>query len=304
MKWARHIMLGASLLVAWPCIGHTREALEVTVQAGAEEPARALDPIEITVMIATPVDPTRSLPPREVGVAEIEPGGTDNVVSILEVWITAAGTLVGDYNDRGTCLFQQQGMRSGQALPVHCILHPKDESIRGKLLPSLSAVFARSIIVQAHVRYMQDDLDHETSAVKRLAVVPPLMSVFFGGMTGAFMLALFRGLVPFHRSSLAVRRGGTVARSALLGALYDYGFGLARFIAITFAWLVLGGVCAIMIIILSQVSTGELSPIKIEVKDFAGGVLVGLLSFPVVTWLEKRLATFDRSVDEAVRQAK
>ena len=64
---------------------------------------------------------------------------------------------------------------------------------------------------------------------------------------------------------------------------------LFRALMVTVAWLVLGGVCVIMIIILTKASSGSLSPVQIEIKDFVGGVLVGLLSFPVVDWLEKRL---------------
>jgi hypothetical protein len=214
-------------------------------------------------------------------------------MAIIKVMVKPVGVLSRDYRENATCIFAEQGIRAGQTIAVPCILYPKDDSIRKRLTPGLEAIFARTIILQAQVGYKAQDGDDSASITTRIPVVPPLVAVFYGGMVGALMLALFRGLAPFLKVLPTFTRRTPFSWRELLERAYQT-TGLAlSFVLVTTAWLVLGGICAMMIIILTKASTGDLSPIKVEINDFIGGVLVGLLSFPVVKWLQKRLAFAD-----------
>lgn len=255
--------------------------LQVEVQQSSDQPPRALDPVELTVVL--------SLPSGEAPV-----GGDPQVVvsqlAVQSLEVVPEGTIAGEYV-RTDCGFQQQGLRVGQSVTIPCILYPRDQEIRGKLQPSLGAIFARSLILQVQATYMHNDAKYDVSVAKKIAVLPPLVAVFYGGMTGALLLALFRGLAPFHRAMPVRSDEFSFSRDAFFKGMCLNAEVVLRFVLVTFAWLILGGVCAIMIIILTKASTAELSPIKIEINDFVGGVLVGILSFPVVTWLQKRLLT-------------
>jgi len=97
------------------------------------------------------------------------------------------------------------------------------------------------------------------------------MSVFYGGLSGAAMFCLFRALSRIIESQVTLAL-------MLIGAV--------RIVARTLQ----GGLVAIMVILLSKVSTGAQAPITISIADFQGGVIAGLLSQPLVRWLKERLS--------------
>ena len=286
-----------TVFVAAPA--HARQPLSIEIQQAPGAQARALDPIEFTLIISLPIqteDPDPK-PPAKLGgdsadgSAALKPA--EYRMFIASVHANAVGALRVDYADKAECSFQEQGMRDGQSIAVPCILYPKVDKIANRLVPGLSAIFARTAILHAEVNYRQSDKPYTASIATRIAIIPPIVAVFYGGMVGALLLALFRALAPFHGALLTTVGRTQLSRHELLQSLYQKASLVFRVVLITFAWVVLGGVCAIMIIILTKASTGELSPIKIEINDFIGGVLVGLLSFPVVSWLQKRLMSFD-----------
>jgi len=47
----------------------------------------------------------------------------------------------------------------------------------------------------------------------------------------------------------------------------------------------LGGLCAIILILVAGISEGGQPPIAISIEDFWGGVIVGLFSLPIATWI-------------------
>jgi hypothetical protein len=257
--------------------------LQVDVHPATEHTLRALDPIELNIAL--------SLPSTETPAGNA-PQTVARQLAIQSLKVTPEGTIGLEYGETD-CRFQQRGLRAGHSLDIPCILYPRNQDIRAKLRPSLGAIFARSLILQVEVNYMEEDENYDLAVSKRVSVLPPLVAVFYGGMTGALLLALFRGLAPFHRAMPVRANEFAFSREAFIKGLYLNAEVAVRFVLVTFAWLILGGVCAIMIIILTKASTGDLSPIKIEINDFVGGVLVGILSFPVVTWLQKRLLDVD-----------
>lgn len=292
-------VLAVLLTVSIAAPTYAQQPLSIEIQQAPGAQARALDPIEFTLIISLPSragdiepePPAKPVSDSADGSAALKPAGYR--MFIASVQANAGGALKVDYADKAECSFQEQGMHDGQSIAVPCILYPKDDKIASRLVPGLSAIFARTAILHAEVNYRQSDKTYTASFATRIAIIPPIVAVFYGGMVGALLLALFRALAPFHGALLTMAGRAQFSRRELLQSLYQKASLVFRVLLITFAWVVLGGVCAIMIIILTKASTGELSPIKVEINDFIGGVLVGLLSFPVVSWLQKRLMSFD-----------
>jgi hypothetical protein len=48
---------------------------------------------------------------------------------------------------------------------------------------------------------------------------------------------------------------------------------------------VMGGICAVILILLAQSTEGLSPPISIKIQDFWGGVVVGLFSIPLSRWI-------------------
>lgn len=58
---------------------------------------------------------------------------------------------------------------------------------------------------------------------------------------------------------------------------------------------VLAAICALILILLADVSEGGQPPISLHVQDFWGGVIVGLFSVPLARWIATRLTTADNA---------
>lgn len=279
MRFPHAVVLALACLL--PAVAPCQDRPEIDIRLVDGQTARALDPLEFTVAVTLPA-------------AAVEPGApaADDArprLSLVSVEVKPGGLLAPEYEDAARCIFQTRGLYTGQRVEAPCFLYPRENAIRKKLLPGLGPVFARSLLLEAKVKTIQDDNPYDWNTVARVRVLPPLVAVFYGGIAGALMLAVFRGLAPFRHG--VPRRPLVMPGSwrEFWHGLVPRAFAVARVLALSFAWGVLGGISAIMIIILTKASTGELSPIQVEINDFVGGVLVGLLSFPVVNWLEKRL---------------
>ena len=114
----------------------------------------------------------------------------------------------------------------------------------------------------------------------------PLAAIFMGGLAGALLLALFT----------AVKERASAPVVPLVVDDWDSFVGAARQFA---GWLlsllpriwklilqtVMGGICAIILILLAQSTEGLNPPISIKIQDFWGGIVVGLFSIPMSRWI-------------------
>jgi hypothetical protein len=95
-------------------------------------------------------------------------------------------------------------------------------------------------------------------------------SIFVGGVAGAMLLALFVFAERLIRSPMA--------REEWLRTLF-----------VTIVLGVRGGLLAVIALLLGKTTQGVGSPVSLTVVDFGGGVLVGLFSYPLATWISSRL---------------
>jgi hypothetical protein len=123
-----------------------------------------------------------------------------------------------------------------------------------------------------------------------LDFVSPKVAVVLGGFFGAFLYTLIAlCMVPVGDPPLIkgwrdmIRRSWAQLPQTLLSLLY-------------FLWRVarsslLGGVTAMVLIILAKSSEGFEPPISLHIQDFWGGLLIGLLSVHLSKWVKDKLDT-------------
>lgn len=98
----------------------------------------------------------------------------------------------------------------------------------------------------------------------------PEISIFIGGFFGALMLALF---VLVER----ILRNPEARQAWVRTALVTLVMGLR------------GGLMAIIALLISKTTQSVGSPVSLTVADFSGGILVGLFSYPLATWISSTL---------------
>jgi hypothetical protein len=127
-----------------------------------------------------------------------------------------------------------------------------------------------------------------------LPFISPTSAIFMGGLAGAFLLALFaaireraeKAITPISLSSDSVKTIGLDILSWTLNLIPR----IWRMALQT----VIGGICAIILILIAQATDGLEPPISIRIQDFWGGVVVGLFSAPLSRWISGRLESLEK----------
>ena len=96
------------------------------------------------------------------------------------------------------------------------------------------------------------------------------VSIFVGGIFGALLLALF---VWVHKLIVEPR-----------ARLY-----WGRNLGYTFLLAMRGGIMAIIALLIGKTTQGSGSPVALTVIDFAGGVMIGIFSYPLASWMASTL---------------
>jgi hypothetical protein len=126
------------------------------------------------------------------------------------------------------------------------------------------------------------NFSHEISAAFRA----PLDAIFIGGLTGAFLLAVFAAVK--ERASTgpaAVEIQNLSSLASLIQRFASWLLGLIPRFWTMLMQTVMGGICALILILLAQSTEGISPPISIRIQDFWGGVVVGLFSIPLSRWI-------------------
>lgn len=266
-------------------------AAEVTMDGSA---VTYFDPIEVTVRI-TPISDTefsrirlvpqgvlaRMYPTNAAVENEGEAGEAGEVRESGEVAEVAEVAEVGV-----DCRFGPSNRLKERPFIATCMLEPlpgwgQVNSLELLTRPDTQRLTVEVVVVEAgeDVVYYEE-LSHPFAAPKEAVVL--------GGFLGTVGLALLLALQA--RSSREVT---TFESWAAVGAEAKR-LPLRALGLIPFAWDVLlksmlGGVCAMVLIVLAETTEGAASPLSLRVQDFWGGVLVGLFSVPLAQWMVGRL---------------
>lgn len=119
-------------------------------------------------------------------------------------------------------------------------------------------------------------------------------SVFLGGLSGAFLLALFLSLydhLPAVGRRISESEGGEEPSGvkgfsgprgfAIWSSLKDVGSFVFRVASLA----IVGGICSILLVVLVESLGSASAPVAVEVRDFWGGLVVGFMAIPVARWL-------------------
>lgn len=195
---------------------------------------------------------------------------TAAAIKIKSVEIAIDGPARDRFLEPDACKLQQMGepqLAPGAAIEQSCNLAMKPARVL-----SLGAGHQSSLLA-ANVRVSI------TTSIDRYGIVQvfpsftikaPEFSIFIGGWVGALMLALFVWVERILKSPNARQEwGNSLFVTILLGAR--------------------GGVMAVIALMLSKTTESSGSPVSLTVADFTGGVLVGLFSYPLATWISSTL---------------
>lgn len=195
----------------------------------------------------------------------------------------------GDPMPKWPCVLGMSDRTMGVPFSVWCEIRPTFQlsdylDPRVVLLPSSR----HKLLVRVGVMNGAETVEHYEEVF--VDVVPPKASVMIGALVGALILSLF--LATYRETSAAP---------------VDWKTLLARIVLLPL-WLidvvrsaVLAAICALILILLAEVSEGGQPPISLHVQDFWGGVIVGLFSVPLARWIATRLSLSDLPVEPPIR---
>ena len=173
-------------------------------------------------------------------------------------------------NDEEQCNLQQYGepvLAQGQTLQQYCRFDVQPSKM------SWSIRSWREALMSTDVRLVVDaDIDGvgERRYYPTITLKAQEYAIFFGGVVGAFMLAMFiwiERLLSNQRVRQALLKNFLV--TLLMGAR--------------------GGIMAIIALLLGKTTQGTGSPVTLTVTDFSGGVMIGLFSYPLAAWISSAL---------------
>ncbi len=234
-----------------------------TVDSSSESPESSVESADISPESAPPVSPSLVLQSKS-GAEESLPGRS--------------------------CSVQSYSRRSGQPFFASCELEPahgRFESWFGWnifLSPGNQAIdFEIALVASA-------DSKAEFYDTLTVEFVSPKPVIIAGGFFGAMLLAAFTALASPRNQHRKMRAASwRDVWSTSVSSLPAW--ALATFHAWTrvLRMSLLGGACALVLIVLAQSTEGLSPPISVRVQDFWGGVLIGLMSLPMASWLRKKL---------------
>jgi hypothetical protein len=103
-----------------------------------------------------------------------------------------------------------------------------------------------------------------------VSVKSPEWAIFVGGVVGAMLLAIFVAAERILKNP--------AEREQWIQTLW-----------VTLVMGLRGGLMAIFALLLGRTTQGVGSPVTLSVEDFAGGVLIGLFSYPLASWISSTL---------------
>jgi hypothetical protein len=191
----------------------------------------------------------------------------------------------GDLVPKWPCLLGMSDRPERVPFSVSCEIRPAFKLIdyldpRVALLPSSR----HKLLVRVTVLDGADPVEHYEEVF--VDVVPPKASVMIGALGGALILSLF--LATYRETSSIPADWKTLLAGIVMVPLWLIDVVRSA---------VLAAICALILILLAEISEGGQPPISLHVQDFWGGVIVGLFSVPLARWIAARLSLSDRPVE-------
>jgi len=169
-----------------------------------------------------------------------------------------------------SCELQQRGeisLQKGASLQQGCRFEMKSPGEDWTWNMLSSYLFAADIryTVTANVDVLGDFRYYPTLMIKASEA-----SIFIGGFAGALLLAIFVWVQKLIAEPEArLNWGRNLGYTLLLG--------------------IRGAIMAIIALLIGQTTQGAGSPVALTVSDFTGGLMIGIFSYPLASWLADTL---------------
>jgi hypothetical protein len=229
---------------------------------------------------------------------------TANVgIEIHQVNISLKGAMAAIYpggNDAsmsaGECTMGQGNLDGGRSTIINCRLTSPSSGMR-KSLGIDGMIDTQSAQVEIEVK-LKEGIEGGVVTTQNhyeyigISFVSPKTHVIAGGLFGAILWAIFLTLtaqpVALERKTVTGWRSlRNLAFSKLPDRFAALGIGSARIAQRA----IIGGITALVLIVLAKSTEGFEPPISIRIQDFWGGMMIGILSTPLAKWLREKLST-------------
>lgn len=129
-----------------------------------------------------------------------------------------------------------------------------------------------------------DDLSFRTTSVSvPISLKAPISAVIFGGLVGALVLSIFTLTQRFLEKQ-------DLPQNTLAGVWETHWVSRLGAVALRIVMQsVAGTLCAVVLITLANITDAGSPPIAVSVKDFWGGMVIGLFSVPLAKWVGTKL---------------
>ncbi|MFZ6743779.1 hypothetical protein ACO0LC_11170 [Undibacterium sp. JH2W] len=168
------------------------------------------------------------------------------------------------------CIPQQTGditIRNGRSIELSCRFEMKDNNISWNLSSWQNTLLSADIRFAVTVNTKtQEDLNYYPS----INIKAPESSIFVGGLIGALLLAIFVWVETMIKQPLT-------RQEWIKSFLFTVLLGLR------------GGIMAMIALIIGKTTQSTGSPISLTVTDFSGGIVIGLFSYPLASWISSTL---------------
>ena len=169
-----------------------------------------------------------------------------------------------------TCALQQHGeilLKKGTALQQGCRFEMKPIGAIRAMSEWRNALFAADVryIVVANIDVLGDFRYYPTITLKANEA-----SIFVGGFAGALLLAVFVWVQKLIAEPEARQNWGR-------------NFGYTLLLGLR------GAIMAIIALLIGKTTQGAGSPVALTVVDFSGGLLIGIFSYPLASWMADAL---------------
>lgn|GEM_PF-6388919 len=243
---------------------------------------------------------------------------------LLNVKITPKGPLAHMYLKSANgassveCPLGQKHIKDTASFVITCRL-PGSTIQPGQWFGSDAFLETKRLNLEVEIITVKDsEFDESRFFFSSVDFASPKSHVVMGGFLGAILWALFLGLSPQTRpagpTSVSDDRAtppldpenaapnaeasSTIATLQTWPDLWrQFVVALPRWFIASLRWLVgvsrqalLGGMTALVLIVLAKGTEGFAPPVSVRIQDFWGGLMVGLLCAPLAKWLRDKIS--------------
>jgi hypothetical protein len=249
----------------------TTQSTQVVQQAGLELGAT----FEGRAVLGEPIFVLLSV--RNVG---------EKPITLQNLTIEAMGLLSRVYNKSCNVSFSEQTIQPQKGINRTC-------SLSAARVPAEIFLYRQDrfrILASVKIASYQDPLPMALN----LQLAMPEFSVVYGALVGTLLLVMFSTSFSYLQTFPRAPKDLSTLKSQAATYLARLPIRLLLSTAEMVLRAIQGGVVAIILIVLSRTTTEIGAPIAVRVDDFWGGLLVGIFSVPLASWLATKLAYEER----------